>query len=272
MDEPEDPALRRLIDVAAVTYGRALEADLTSHPTPEALVEYQERRLGGPQSDSIRAHLVACRSCAEELQRLDSFDLESERLAAGADTAAAHSWSTFRRGVADDEQPAPREVAATSRRMPRARRPTWSLAAGIGLALLGITFFVAGPRDDGPGKSTPPATHPFVFDLLPDGTATRRDMTGLEVVEVPAGMDPLVPRLLLGDQAPHDSYVAVLNRASGETVWRQDGLKRQPAGEFALLIPRTVVSPGDYVVLLDGRDGGIARRLASYTLRLTYAE
>ena len=97
-------------------------------------------------------------------------------------------------------------------------------------------------------------------------------MAGRETVAVPAGMDPIVLRLLLGDQTPYDSYSVEVSQPPGANVWRREELRRQPAGELAILVPRRSLSTGDYVIHVEGRSGSSSRRLATYSLHFVLEE
>src|SRR3954469_9401037 len=279
MSEPDDPNVHRLIDLATGAYALELENEVTSHPATDALVAYQEGRLGSSQAEEVRRHLVACPLCGEALERLDAYDRESQEdqvpgtLAA---SSAARSWASFReRSSIDSGRPAAESARAgiLTTRSSYLAWPSWALAASILFALTGaVSFFLTLQPNARPRKARAPGGNPFVFDLLPDGRDAHRSAAGIEVVDVPTGMDPVVPRLLLGDQTVYSSYSAILTRVSGETLWKQNGLRRQPSGGVALLIPRASIPPGDQVLHLLGEERGVLRELASYTFRVHYLD
>lgn len=277
MSEPDDPTVHRLIDLATGAYALELENEVTSHPATEALVAYQEGRLESAQADDVRRHLVACPVCGEALDRLDAYDRGSEDNQVVGDVAAssaARSWASFReRSSIGAGRPAAKSTGqgALATRSSYLAWPTWAIAASVLFALTGAgSLFLARQPNAQSRETSATGRNPFVFDLLPDGRDAHRSATGPEVVDVPTGMDPIVPRLLLGDQTAYSSYSAILTRVSGETLWKQNGLSRQPSGGFALLIPRARIPPGDQVLHLLGEKKGILRELASYTFRVHY--
>jgi len=279
MSEPDNPNLDRLIDLATGAYARELEDEVTSHPATDALIAYQEGRLEASQAEELRRHLVACPLCDEALERLDAYDEDpdQDQIDASAASNAQQSWGNFRQSSASfAEQPAT-ALAEKSTPAPLSSKgawPAWALAASVLFALTGAGSLFLAYHQPNTRSGEAPATGgaPFVFDLLPDGQDEYRSRAGIEVVDVPSGMDPIVPRLMLGDQTAYSSYSAILTRVSGETVWRQSGFRRQPTGGFALLIPRAGIPPGDYVLRLLGEEPGVVRELASYTFRLRYPE
>jgi hypothetical protein len=279
MSEPDDPNAHRLIDLATDAYARKLEDEVTSHPDTDVLIAYQEGRLELSEAEELRRHLVACPLCVEALERLDAFDDDSEPdqwVDASAASSAGRSWASFRKRRPIDTIPVTEDSAeegAPATLLSRAGWPAWALAASVLFALAGaVSLFLAFQPDTPLRQAQATGNNPFVFDLLPDGQDTPRSAVGIRVVDVPSGMDPIVPRLLLGNQTAYSSYSAILTRISGETLWKQSGLTRQPSGGFALLIPRAAAPPGGYVLRLIGESGGAARELASYTFRLHYLE
>jgi hypothetical protein len=279
MFETDDPNVHRLIDLATGAYALGLENEVKSHPATDTLVAYQEGRLESSQAEEVRRHLVACSLCGEALERLDAYDRESEEnqvRGALAASSAARSWASFReRSSIDSARPAAESAGAgvLTTRSPHLAWPSWALAASILFALTGaISLFLTLQPNAQSREARAIGGNPFVFDLLPDGRDAHRSANGIEVVDVPTGMDPIVPRLLLGDQTAYSSYSAILTRVSGETLWKQNVLRRQPSGGFALLILRARLPPGDYVLRLLGEERGVVQELASYTFRVHYLD
>jgi hypothetical protein len=273
MFDPDDPEAHRLIDLATGAYAQKLESQVTAHPVSEALVAYQEGRLVPAQAEQVRNHLVVCPSCAEAFQRLDEFDreLEDQDLTVLIAPSAKQSWTRFHKLSSMEAVRLPARKTRFSLLTSTSRWPTWALAASILLAAAGgFSFYLSLFQHNASKQSL--GSNPFVFDLWPDGWDARRNSTGIEIINVPVEMDPIVPHLLLGDQSNYSSYSATLSSASGEILWKQSGLRRQPSGGFVLLIPRAGVPRGDYMLRLLGEQQGSSRVLASYTFRLQYLE
>lgn len=276
MPDSDSSTVDRHIDLAARVYARELESELKAHPEAEELVAFHEGLVESARAETIRRHVVACQQCAEELGHLNAFDLDEgagEEDSAAVE-AAARSWERFREHP--DDRPRRPLLWSGGRRVFSAgtRSSGWTLAASVVFALIGAVSLYLADRAAYPHDATSlDGESPFVFDLLPSEESGRRDLTTSESVEVPPEMNLLVPRLLLGDQTPYARYSALLTGPSGEIVWRQTGLRRQPSGAFVLIIPRAQVPPGEYVLrLLADEDAGAAVELASYPFRLSEAE
>ncbi len=258
---------------------------VSDHPGAEELVAYQEGRLEGEALERVRRHLVACADCSRELLELSAFDQDepSELRPTAAETAA--DWDEFQQRLAEDkaggrvlEMPGrpgaasvPAPGAATPAR-PGAGWQGWLLAASVLLALGGAWLWIDSFSRQAPTPADQLASlRPYDFDLVPDGEALVRDATSAPEIEVPAGMNALLPRLNLGDQTPHDAYRAEILDAVGTAVWRQADLPRQPAGHFTLLVPRAELPAGAYRVSLIGITDGDETALATFSFRLRYA-
>jgi hypothetical protein len=264
-----------LVDLAARAWAEDKERSVSGHPDAEELVDYEEGRLGPRGVARLQRHLLVCASCREELLRLHEFDREvpegSALLPSGEMTEL--SWQRFQRTREAEEQAStepPSEEPLEGARPPARPRTGWLLAASIALALAGgVLLGVISAGRVGPSQAAS-AGSPFVFDLDPSDTTVLRDaIGGLEIV-VPPGMDPLVPRLNLGDLTAHEEYVVEVHDGRGHLVLRREGLRRHRSGSVTFLVLRAELSDGDYRVVLIGRDGLQRRQLASYSFRLRF--
>ncbi len=268
-----EAAFDSAVDHVARELAEKAQAAVTSHPEPEELIAYQERRLEADAAERLRQHLVDCPSCAREMLELEDFDLDAPTAPdlLPSPEATARDWEAFERQVAREHastavpgapEPAPRVVS-------RRRRELWQLAASLLIGLSGLAFWIAGLARTAPSGANAPS-HPFVFDLVPDGEDIRRDAAMSRDVAVPVGMDSLIARLYLGDQTPHDAYRAEILDAGGTPVWSQPELKRQPAGQFAVLVERGELDAGSYRLRLVGTTGSQETVLATYGFDLQY--
>lgn len=264
------------IDAAARAWTAEEERAVTEHPDPEALVDYQEGRLDPGGAQRVQRHLVVCPVCREELLQLAAFDREvpEDSPLRPSEESTERSWQRFQaaraalRSAPDNAvnerpavQPHPRAWP------PRAR---WLLAASVVLALGAGTLLgaiLAGRVAPGRMKS---AGSPFVFDLDPTGTSEVRDATGLPEIVVPPGVDPLVPRLNLGDLTAHEAYLVEVYDEHGRLILRREGLVRHRSGSITFLVPRAQWPAGEYRLLLIALDSGRREELASYGIRLRY--
>ena len=285
-----DRAARRLLDEER----RAM----VSHPEVDELVALQEGRLAAERAEALRAHLALCAECAEDFLELGIFDSATTAPATVADCTPEEEegWQRFRQQLAEvrpsapdadplTPNPATTATATTSatsltpRTPPASRRPPhsspprrhlgprWMLAASVLFALSGLWgwWIALGPHDTRPGSSL---GSPYDFTLRPAGEATIRSGASAHTVDVPDTTDALVPTLLLGDTTPHAHYRAEIRDTRGQVVFRADDLSRFEDGRFVLLIPRTRLPAGKYVLDLFGQRDGVEHRLASYSFVL----
>ncbi len=278
-----EAAFTSAVERAARELSGEREAAVNDHPEVEELVDFQEGRLTDDDAERVRQHLEACAECQEELQELASFDdpPDAELLPSSEQTAA--DWERFQEQIAreassgdqagqGEAEPLSREPTATptptvARPRPAAR---WlPMAASLIIGLIGGLWIAS--RDTPPVETSSSPQDPYAIDLVPDGEDLVRDAATLRDVAVPEGMDGLVARLNLGDQTPYDAYRAEIADATGTIAWSRDGLRRQPAGEFLLLVDRTALPAGKYRLSVLGLEDSEETVLATYTFELSYA-
>lgn len=263
------------IEAAARAWAAEEEGSVTEHPDPGALVDYQEGRLDPGGAQRVQRHLVVCPACREELLELGAFDREvpEDSTLRPSEEATERSWQRFQaaraalRPAPGGASNTPSAVQSHPRTWPRAR---WLLAASVFLALgAGALLGAILSNRIAPGRMES-AGSPFVFDLDPTGTSVVRDATGLPEIAVPPGMDPLVPRLNLGDLTEHEGYLVEVYDDRDRLILRREGLVRHRSGSVTFLVPRAQWPAGEYRLLLIALDSGRRQELASYGVRLRY--
>ena len=282
MSDPADfeAAFKSAVDRAAREFAGEAEGTVSDHPGLDELVDFQEGRLTGDDAEYVRRHLEACPECAREVRELEAFDVDeppASNLRPSPEETAA-DWKRFQDRVAREttggkvlEMPSPR--AAAEHLTPTGEPPrSWSLrwltmAASLMIGVIGVGLWIASQRVEPP----PAPRNPYAFDLVPDGEDLVRDAAMLARVEVPAGMDTLVPRLNLGDQTPYDAYRAEIANQAGVVVWSQSDLVRQPTGQFVVLLDAVDLTAGTYRLSLFGALNGGETKLATYTFELSRA-
>ena len=290
-----EAAFATAVERAARELAGETEAPVSDHPGVDEVVDFQEGRLDDDDAQRLRRHLEACPECAREVRELERFDAgePGAELRPSPEQTAA-DWARFQEqiarvpggGGAGGTVPQGGSAYPPSRRLGRdpatataepadgavRRRPRdWlPMAASVLLGLIGVGFWVASQQHAPPGPQPAPR-NPFVFDLVPDGEDRVRDAAALAEVEVPAGMDTLVPRLNLGDQTPYGGYRAEIVNDAGATVWSQGALRRQPAGEFVVLVDRDDLPAGTYRLSVIGLEADRETVLATYTFELSDA-
>ena len=261
MPEDRQDVFDHAIDRTALQLAGEAEAAVNDHPGVEELVAYQERRLTSEDAESVRQHLVACSQCAREVLELEEFHLDEPGDAAllPSPEETTEDWVDFRRRVTLE----PPEVGFRADRV-----SWWVLAASVAVAA-GIGYWAA-VLNQGDGAAPSPLlipAYPLFHDLVPDREALSRDAAPGILLE--RSVDQLLLRLNLGDQTPHDTYRAEIFDAVGASVWNQPQLRRQPAGQFIVPVPRGKLSSDRYRVELIGTRGGEDIVLATYTLVLS---
>lgn len=268
MPAADDSNVHRLIDLATAEYAREREGRMTWHPSTDELIAFQEARLGPSQTEKVRAHLVDCRWCAEEIALLDSYDEEVGPQDQAEGASAPSGWRRFLARVrAATEVPIDEAPGATGAppSVPMRSWTPWILAASVLIAAAGIVALaLAFGRFAGSGGA---GRNAYVLDLVPEGAQVLRSAEGGEVesAAIPSTVDTIVLRLHLGDLTEQSGYFATITTTAGETVWRQTSLHRQPTGGFALVIPREALPNGDYELHLRGEAD---RLIAVYHFRL----
>ncbi|MCB1057969.1 MAG: zf-HC2 domain-containing protein [Acidobacteria bacterium] len=256
--------------VQAVEELRAEQA-MTPHPEIDELVDYQEGRLGGEAADRVRRHLVMCAQCARELLDLEVLDEEVEGGWEPSDQEIEEDLRGLRERIAQAgvrPLPAPETGAAVPVVGPwiLGSRQVLALAATMLLAAVALAVWWSQARAVDTGPAVVP--NPFLFNLAPDGMEGLRFAGSVPVVEVPPHLDPLLARLVLGDQTPYDGYRVEAVDANGRLVLRLDGLSRQPDGSFLATLPRRLFPPGTYRLTLLGVTGAEVTELARYPVRI----
>jgi hypothetical protein len=275
----EDKSFEDDGEMAAAVRELAAEtaAHTVSHPPPEELFDYQERRLGDEAAERVRDHLATCPRCSRLV--LDQASFPELEAAAGSRTfsadAVARSWETFRRRL---DREGIRLPPAETR--PRPRPPLRfdlrgllpAAAAALLLVSVGLSFWVRSLYERLEERSRP-AAHVFLVDLVPAGGQTVRDRDPEAVVEVPEWADRMVFILNLFSVRSHRSYqVEILPAAGrdGDPLWREEGLQPTPDRNFVVQVPREFLPAGSYRVELFGVDGEERTRVAEYPLTLHY--
>jgi hypothetical protein len=113
-------------------------------------------------------------------------------------------------------------------------------------------------------RSAVPRTVSFLL------TAGLRDTGEANSFSVPPGTETVVLKVVL-EAGDYSSYSALVQTASGATVWRRDRL-RPPRGRngsvLVLELPARLLPPGEFVLELQGQAGGKSEEIAGYSFRI----
>jgi hypothetical protein len=102
--------------------------------------------------------------------------------------------------------------------------------------------------------------------LEPDGRRGNGDASPILSAE---GESVLLVAPLINQPYSADYRVELVDvTQTPRTVWSSSSLRRRANDSFAILVPRSFLTPGKYQVVLYGMDGGKEERMATYTLRV----
>jgi len=269
-----DRETEEAIDAAVRTWAEAEERVVSQHPEIDALVDYQEGRLGAGAAEQLKSHLVVCQSCRRELLQLHAFDQEVPESSElyPSEQASESSWQRFEvaRSAARAAPSSDQSERTIKLSVLQGSSGRWlKFAASILLALAAGAVLAVLFRGGNPPQKMANTGSPFVFDLDPEGTTVLRAAALPEVV-VPAGMDPLVVRLDLPDLTAYDDYLVEVRDQQDRLVLRRERLVRDPTGSVTFWVPRAEWPAGDFQVLLLALDKGQRREIASYAVRLRF--
>lgn len=265
------------IEAGVRAWASEREGAVTEHPAPEELVDYQEGSLAPGDVVRIQEHLVVCATCRDELLDLADFDREvsgDEASLVPSNEMTERSWQRFEAARAAMRAASAGEQGRRSvvRFHPRSWSPrtTWTMAASIAVAMAAVAL-VAGALlgRSKPGQGVGEGS-PFVFDLDPSGAAVLREAVAVPEVVVPAGMDPIVVRLNLGDLTAHEAYEAEVYDRRDQLVLRRKKLARDRSGSITFMASPEEWPGGEYRVHLIALDAERRQELAAYALRLRY--
>ncbi|HSK78847.1 MAG TPA: hypothetical protein VLQ45_20495 [Thermoanaerobaculia bacterium] len=102
------------------------------------------------------------------------------------------------------------------------------------------------------------------------GLSPRDPVRGeIKAVPLPPEADLLFILLSRIDTRPFPSYrLEVLRKDNGRRIWSGEGLTASDLNEISLALPRNLLSPGDYRLLLFGLRDGKAESVGEYDLRI----
>lgn len=281
MTEPRDD-LAAILAAEARDAAAGLGADpgAGEHPDAERLVAYHQGALDEADAAAVRAHAVACPTCAGLL-----LDLETPFVAAGedgsdepevADFERAAVWKAVRAEIAGDlgDRTAAGPVVRPDKAMRapvRAPLLPWLVAAVLVVAAGALALRVRQLGDTVRDLETTiaalEAPQGGVPILYLDGV-TRSEL-GDGALEVPAGTGSLVLILTPSEPERFDRYrVEVIDDAGADRA-AVDDLARNEHGTVRVALSRRGLPPGRYTVRLLGvAGGGAAEPLDRYTIRI----
>ena len=255
------------------------EAD--THPGPEDLFAYLDRKLRVDDAERVREHLAFCPHCSRLVLNLKRFPgvrpLQGKSPSRGA---VSRAWKDFRDRLDEGEL----EPEESEEAVPRANAPLvlWppvgfqkvlpAIAAALLILCLGLSGWVVSLRQKIETVSQP-KVHVHLTDLVPVGEAAIRARDSRVEVRVPEWADRLVVILNLFESGSYAEYHADISEApptGRRQVWSHQDLRQSPDRNFVIELPREFLPAGSYRIDLFGVEGGQRVRLAEYLLALDF--
>ena len=113
-----------------------------------------------------------------------------------------------------------------------------------------LSHATEGIQPEGNHESSPPPA----IAMLTLTAGTTRDISQANTLRLASDVKTVRLRLVFRDE-DHQSYQAIIQNASGATVWRQSGLKATARGESKSVVvnlPAKVLANDDYLLTLSG--------------------
>lgn len=236
------------------------------HPLPEELVAYHEERLSPDAADEVRTHLVACPDCTSQL--LGLADLADGQEDPGPEVSQAERDAAWQR---QRTQLFPGPPAGLAGRPARRKaitplRRAWVTAASLGLAAA-LLAVVAIAQWQTIAVLRQPSANPPLVNLAPAGSVRQESAEAPRLLLPPTAQRVWV--ILNPVRELHAAaYDVEVLAPDGRAVLLFKDLQASEAANFRLEIPRGVLTPGDYRVLLFARTAASRQVLEEFDLRV----
>lgn len=221
-------------------------------PTSEEMLAYTRGELSPEAEARVRERLV----CHPDLLRTLTEPFPTEGAEPGhadyvADDEYARHWNAMRKRMGRGG-----EFQANGRvlqfwRTVSAIAAALALVAGIGWWRTVLT--VVQPRLVGDAQT-----------LLPDGR--RGPSTDVPVMEIQGDSITLMPSLI-GPLDFAQYRLELVRVATNRTVWRSGVVRPREQGAFEILIPKRLIKPGEYRIVIHGVATRGEQQVATYSVR-----
>jgi hypothetical protein len=264
-----------------------------NHPGADQLLACAKESLGSEDKERIERHLVDCAPCAEALSDLrDFFGAPREGEPEVSEIEIARAWKSIARRL-------PSGQASSSW---ASSRSTLALAASVVVAVgLGVSTMQLERRNrelegllsrresrleelETENQRLQESGSRYEAELSelkrPQPNALLIDLFSREWVQRSGGDSAVaeitVPRearsyvlILSGEGQPRAGEHALeIRGGEGKTVWRGEGLRQDPQGNFVITLDRSFLSDREYQFVLYAKRGGELNRVAEYAVRV----
>jgi hypothetical protein len=269
------------------------EGGAEAHPTEEQLRAYVEQSLGIAEREGIDRHLRDCARCAEALRDArDFFEGPREGEPELSEIEIASAWTSMSRRLPSRQARSRWSIPPSA----LALAATVLLAVGLGVSTLRLErrngeleselrarenrvqeletenqrLQESGARFEAElSELESPQPNALLFDLFSTDWVQRSGGgEGVAELVVPQDVRNLV-LILSGEGRPRmGEHVLEILDGDGRTMWRGEGLRQDPQGNFVLTLARSFLSDGDYRLVLYENRSGRLMRVAEYAVRL----
>ena len=261
---------------------RATETDLRDafaqsstgpHPEADVLARAAAGELGETDRERVAAHVEVCGTCAQQYRvAFGVLEPVSTRVDGNLRLVSSSVW----------RRPAvPYAMAASLALFASAllaynvslRRDIADLQSRVDLALAETQSAndsrSAPPVQSEVVKETPaapaqPHLNVPIVDLVP-GTVTRGAGARRQTLTIAPGSE-LVALILNTTARRYDEYALAIARDDGTAVWQGRGLRHDRDGTLSVVLPTTLLPPGEYRVKLSGVTGNGEQLVHEYPI------
>lgn len=226
------------------------------HPDVEALVDYRHERLPTERREQVAEHVSLCDHCADLLLDLKDFEEDvDERTETGV--ADLRAERDVRALLAEMKSDRPVDRRPSERRV-------WvrAIAAGFFAVSLGLGLWVQTLRNEIRELHSPQLNVPIV-NLRPVGSLRSGGETSRARAEGQRIMVILNPSRLPADV---DHRIRLLEAES--EIWSASGLRPTEVGNFYLELPRSLVPPGTYRLVVEPAQAATPTEVSEYRLEV----
>lgn len=226
---------------------------LTNPPSDAELLAYMRDELPPAEADRVRELLLAY----PELVRAMTEPFPQDDIAPG-ETGYVSDEEVERR-----LEQLQRTLPGSGRRLLSFRpRASWAVAATLAVAFCGLAWQYAQVRRE--------ALAPHVIgqpQLL--ASENRRGASGAAATVVPQADDYVVSMAVANPPDFASFRIEIVTDGNDpQTLWKSGRLTLSDDKTLTLAIPRRLLNPGTYHLIVSGENGNVQEQLASYSIRV----
>jgi hypothetical protein len=269
------------------------EGGAGAHPSAEQRRAYVEQSLGSAEREGIDRHLRDCARCAEAMRDLrDFFEAPRDDERELSEIEIASAWTSMSRRLP------PRQARSGWAIPPSALALAASVVVAVGLGVSTLRLERRYGELERQLKARETRVHELETEnqrLQEKGSSVEAELSELESpqpnallfdlfstdwVQRSGGGNPVAELVLPQDarnfvlilsgegRSRSGEHVLEIVDENGRAIWRGEGLRQDPQGNFVLTLRRSFLSDGDYRLVLYGKRSGQLTRMAEYAVRV----